>query len=100
MCFYRSRLTDWVRQEGGLANVVEISSYHALLSCVAAGMGVGIVPKGLLEQYPFAKNIKIHKLPKKWGHTCTALIWRKDSIKPSIEAFTACVLNKEQPDQA
>ncbi len=100
LCAYRTRLTDWVRQEGGLANVVEISSYHALLSCVAAGMGVGIVPKGLLEHYPFAKNIKVHKLPKKWGDTSTAMIWRKDSIKPSIEAFSCCVLGNEQPNQA
>jgi len=95
LCAYRNRLTDWVKQDGVVAKVVEISSYHALLSCVAAGMGVGIVPKALLEQYPFAHNIKMHPLPAKWRHSTTAIIWRKDSVKPSMTAFAKCLFEKD-----
>ena len=95
LCAYRNRLADWVKQDGVVAKVVEISSYHALLSCVAAGMGVGIVPKGLLDQYPFSHNIQVHPLPAKWRHSTTAIIWRKDSVKPSMTAFTQCLWGNE-----
>ena len=97
LCAYRTRLTDWVKQDGVVAKVVEISSYHALLSCVAAGMGVGIVPKALLEQYPFAHSIQVHPLPAKWRYSTTAIIWRKDSLKPSMTAFTQCLFANETP---
>jgi len=90
-CAYRTRLTDWLAQESQVSKVIEINSYHTLLSCVAAGMGVGIIPQVLLDNYPFRDNIKIHTLPAKWRKTVTAMIWRHDSIKPSIESFTAIV---------
>ena len=95
-CAYRTRLTDWVKQDSLLANVMEISSYHALLSCVVAGMGVGIVPRALLEQYPYSNNIQVHELPKKWRQTRTAMIWRKDSITPNIKAFCTSVQREKQ----
>jgi len=60
---------------------------------VVAGMGVGIVPQGLLEQYPFKENIQVHSLPLKWRKSVTALIWRHDSLKASMEAFAEIVRN-------
>ena len=86
-CAYRKRLTDWLEQSGSVARMIEISSYHALLSCVAAGMGVGIVPLALLEQFPFKENIQMHHLPAKWQKSVTSVIWRHDSVKASMEAF-------------
>jgi len=88
-CAYRKRLTDWLAQDNQVAKVIEINSYHTLLSCVAAGMGVGIIPQVLLDNYPFRDNIKVHPLPAKWRDTKTAIIWRHDSLKPSITAFAA-----------
>jgi DNA-binding transcriptional LysR family regulator len=90
-CAYRTRLTDWIRQDRDLIKAVEINSYHTLLSCVAAGMGVGIVPLALLDNYPFANSLQVHALPTKWQHSVTSFIWRKDSVKTSVEAFTKCV---------
>ncbi len=90
-CAYRTRLTDWLNQDGTIAKVVEINSYHALLSCAAAGMGVGILPEALLNDYPYKDNIQVHTLPMKWRKTQTAMIWRHDSLKASMEAFAECV---------
>lgn len=94
-CAYRTRLTDWLKQGSIIAKVVEINSYHTLLSCVAAGMGVGIVPQALLEHYPFSQKIQTHPLPAKWRKSVTAIIWRNDSITSSIEAFTQCVISNK-----
>jgi len=86
-CVYRTRLVNWVKQADLLPQVVEINSYTALLNCVTAGMGVGFVPKKLLTVYPFKEGIKTHPLPATIGTTTTHLMWRKDSVKPSMEAF-------------
>jgi DNA-binding transcriptional LysR family regulator len=87
LCAYRGRMRDWTKEGGIAAHIIEISSYHTLLSCVAAGMGVGIVPKVLLDHYPFASSIQQHRLDQQWSHSTTAMIWRKDSLKPSMTAF-------------
>lgn len=99
-CAYRNRLEGWVSQAALTPSVIEINSYHTLLNCAAAGMGVGLVPEVLLAQYPFKENIKVHKLPDKIQNTTTFLIWRKDSIKPSMRAFRAELLQYANIDNA
>jgi DNA-binding transcriptional LysR family regulator len=91
-CAYRNRLTGWLEQSGSVARMVEISSYHTLLSCVVAGMGVGIVPIVLLQQYPFKENIQMHPLPAKWRKSVTSIIWRHDSVKASMQEFVKIVM--------
>jgi len=81
-------LADWVRGSDIVAKVIEINSYHALLNCVTAGMGVGIIPEILLDFYPFKEGLKIHQLPKELQLTSTCAIWRLDSVKPSLSAFS------------
>ena len=90
-CAYRSRLTQWLLAGGRIPKAMEINSYHTLLSCVAAGMGVGMVPKKLVDDYPFAQSIQVHPLPKKWSTTKTAVIWRKDRSSVNNDAFFECL---------
>lgn len=87
LCAYRGRMQDWAEEGGVAAKIIEISSYHTLLSCVVAGMGIGIVPKVLLEHYPFASSLQQHTLDEPSRFSTTAMIWRKDSLKPSMSAF-------------
>jgi len=86
-CAYRNRLTQWIKRSGNVSKVVEISSYHTLLSCVAAGMGIGIVPVALLQSYPFADSLKVHHLPDQWSRSVTHFIWRTENEKAAIPAF-------------
>jgi DNA-binding transcriptional LysR family regulator len=86
-CIYRTRLAQWLKEAEVMPKIVEINSYFALLNCITAGMGVGLVPEKLLDCYPFANDLKVHTLPQKISQTTTCLIWRKDSVKPSMTAF-------------
>jgi len=86
-CAYRSRLMAWLGNLATQRPVIEIQSYHSLLSCVAAGMGVGLVPKALLDQYAFKADVKAHPLPKKFAKTVTTAICRKDNMTASVMAF-------------
>lgn len=87
-CAYRKRLAEWVNQSDVVAKVVGINSYHALLTCVTAGMGVGLIPEVLLDFYPFKDGLKVHNLPDGIQYSTTCMIWRKDSVKPSLTAFS------------
>ncbi len=86
-CAYRARLVNWLKHEGVIANTIELNSYHTILSCAAAGMGVGLVPQRLLDDYPFANSIQVHPLPAQWRKTVTALIWRQDATKSCMSSF-------------
>jgi len=91
-CAYRTRLEAWIKEKNVMATVFEINSYHALLNCITAGMGTGIIPQKLLDFYPFKDGLKVHPLPSHLQKTTTHSIWRKDSIKPSLLAFNELLL--------
>ncbi|MFT6905789.1 MAG: DNA-binding transcriptional LysR family regulator [Oleiphilaceae bacterium] len=91
-CAYRNRLLDWFKAGDCIPNIIEMNSYHVLLSCAAAGMGVGMVPIELLKTYPFAESIRVHDLPEKWSRTTTALIWHNERVTPAMRAFEQYLL--------
>ena len=86
-CAYRNRLTRWLKTPG---KVMEMNSYHTILNCVIAGMGVGLVPQTLVDQYPFKSSLATHELPKSLATSITHVIWRKDQTLLSVDAFFKC----------
>lgn len=88
-CAYRQRLEDWFEREGVVPDrMVQLTSYHAMLGCVASGMGVALLPRKLLEIYKERPRLSVHPLkPKKQWMAQTVLIWRKDSPQTKITAF-------------
>ena len=63
LCSYRKRFDRWLEEYQQVAKTIDIHSYHALLSCVTAGMGIGIIPESVLDIFPFKHAIKQHPLP-------------------------------------
>ena len=48
-CPYRKIAEDWLRRRGiGVARTLTFTSYDAIVSCAAAGMGIAIIPRRLL----------------------------------------------------
>ena len=87
-CPHRKLLELWYEQLGEIPHrIVELGSYHAMLSCVIAGMGAALLPQSVLTTFPEAKRLKVHQLPKAMNHLETKLIWRKNFYSPNIEAF-------------
>lgn len=87
-CAYRLRMQQWFAQ-GGLApaRTIEITSWHAMLGCVAANMGIAVMPRMLLSTFPNAKYLSVHPLPADLNHAPTVLIWRKGARSPKIDAL-------------
>lgn len=87
-CAYRLRMQQWFAQAGLTpARIVEITSWHAMLGCVAANMGIAVMPLILLGTFPNAKYLSVHSLPAGLNRAPTVLIWRKGARSPKIDAL-------------
>lgn len=87
-CSYRDRLTNWLRQaQVKPYRLAEMSSYHAILGGVSAGMGVGIVPKPILSTFPTANLITLHPFEQASSQVTTELVWRKERMTANTQAL-------------
>jgi DNA-binding transcriptional LysR family regulator len=96
-CPHRKRLEDWYAKRGEMPErTVELGSYHAMLGCVVAGMGIALLPESVLSTFPEAKRLTIHRLPRGENRSETVLIWRKGAGSPNIQALLE-VLQDDRP---
>ena len=87
-CAYRQRLEDWFAHHGEMpGRIVEITSYHAMLGCAVAGMGIALMPRNVLTTFPDAKLLSTHSLPAALARAQTSLIWRKGTLSPKVRAL-------------
>lgn len=87
-CPYRKRLDNWYAKRGGIPErMIELGSYHAMLGCVAAGMGVALLPKMVLATFPESARLRVHRLPPGENRIEIVMIWRKGASSPKVEAF-------------
>ncbi|MHA4870957.1 LysR substrate-binding domain-containing protein [Duganella sp. PWIR1] len=90
-CSYRRRLERWFA-EGGVspARVAEFGTFEAIIGCVAAGMGVAMMPREVLKQRSLAKTVRVHALAPAVAHVQTMLVWRRDIVQHAArDAFAA-----------
>jgi DNA-binding transcriptional LysR family regulator len=87
-CSYRKRLEEWYAACGAIPeHVIEMNSYHSMLGCVVARMGIALLPKSLLATFSASAEISVHNLAPKENRVTTVLIWRKGAGSPKTEAF-------------
>ncbi|WP_244664898.1 LysR substrate-binding domain-containing protein [Candidatus Symbiopectobacterium sp. 'North America'] len=87
-CSYRDRLTAWLQQaQVKPYRLVKMSSYHAILGGVSAGMGVGIVPRPILNTFPSENLITVHPFMEAGSPVTTELVWRKEGLTANIRAL-------------
>lgn len=88
-CSYRQRLIEWLA-EGGAApeRILEMSSYHAIVACVAAGTGAAIVPAEVLDHAVLSHAVARHPLPERLRRNRTHLVWSGEASAP-LQALMA-----------
>jgi len=74
--------------------IIEVGSYHAILGCCVAGMGVALIPAAVLDTYTERARLSEHKLKGDFRTVRTMLIWRKDS--PQFKAKILADLIREE----
>ncbi|MDR5766659.1 LysR family transcriptional regulator [Caballeronia sp. LZ008] len=97
-CAYRSYATRWYEQQGiRPARVLELGSYHAIVACVAAGAGVAVAPRSVLELARLDDEVDLHPMGE-FGRIDTLLVWRKGHFSAALNAMRE--LLAERPDDA
>ncbi len=92
-CAYRRLLQSWLA-DGDVVpeKVLELSSYHAIVACVASGTGIAIVPRSVLETVRVSDSIAVYPVPEGQVQLKTYLVWRQGETSPALRALQAEVL--------
>jgi DNA-binding transcriptional LysR family regulator len=90
-CSYRRRLELWLAS-GGVTprRTIEFGTFEGIVGCVAAGMGVSLMPRTIIDQRGLRETVGVYALPARFGKVQTVMVWRRDAEPlPAREAFLA-----------
>jgi DNA-binding transcriptional LysR family regulator len=97
-CSYRQRLEEILARRGVVGlRTLEFGTIEAILGCVAAGLGVTLLPRGIVTMAQRDRAIAMHELPPAESRVDTVFIHRRDAfISSTLTEFTnmtrqACV---------
>ena len=88
-CSYRQRLEDILARRGivGLRQL-EFGTLDSIIGCVGAGLGVTLLPRGVLEEARRAGRIAVHEPPEDDRVAETLFIRRRDGyVSAALSAF-------------
>jgi DNA-binding transcriptional LysR family regulator len=87
-CTYRRRLEEWLaRADVVPERVMEFSSYHAIVACVAAGAGIAIVPRSVIDAIAMKAQVATYPLPSRVAKARTLLVWRQGHRSTALDAM-------------
>ncbi|MBP1156373.1 MULTISPECIES: LysR substrate-binding domain-containing protein [unclassified Paenibacillus] len=89
-CSYRAKMEQWLHEEGVMpVKILEFGTLETILGCVAAGLGVSLLPRSIVQRKAEKNFIRCHPIPDKHGYVWTVLIRRKDAyVSRAYTAFT------------
>jgi len=90
-CSYRQMLEGLLAKRGmsGLRRL-EFGTLEAVIGCVAAGLGLTLLPRRMVEQHWMKDRVAVHELPPETARVQTQFIRRRDSRSSSaLEAFVS-----------
>jgi DNA-binding transcriptional LysR family regulator len=92
-CSYRHRLQVLLARRGiPQPSILEFGTLEAVLGCVSAGLGVTLLPRGMIRTPWTARRIRTHRLPPADAMVDTVFITPRDSTPSSaLRAFLAQV---------
>ncbi len=94
-CPHRKRLEDLYAGRCEMAErTIELASYHAMLGCVAAGMGIALIPRSVLTTFPERKRLSVHRLARSENCAQTVLIWRKGAGSANVKALEQIIRSR------
>jgi DNA-binding transcriptional LysR family regulator len=93
-CPHRTRLEGWFARAGApIERVAELTSYHAMLGCAVAGMGIALMPSSVLKTYSERARLSVHLISDPDFNTArTLLVWRKGRQQPTVTHFAEVLL--------
>ena len=98
-CSYRERLEGLLGEMGiRTATPLEFGSIDAIVACVAASIGVTLLPRGIVAAAAERGHVKVHALAPKNALVDTLFIRRKDGfVSSAMHAFVAVARGQFEP---
>jgi DNA-binding transcriptional LysR family regulator len=88
-CAYRRHLQSWLATGNVVPDkVLDLSSYHAIIACVASGSGIAIAPRSVVETVRGGEAVSVYPIARKDPVT-TFLVWRKGEESLALKALQA-----------
>jgi DNA-binding transcriptional LysR family regulator len=97
-CTYRQRL-EQVFSDFGWPSAArfELGTLDGMIGCVAAGMGVTLLPRAVVERSEQRKEVNIHTLDTSWARVDTLFIQRRSAHQYSaLSGFVSCLSGVER----
>lgn len=83
-CSYRAKLEQWLHQEGVIPNkTMEFGALDAIIGCVAAGLGISMLPHSVIAKHIQDGTLRLHSIPNPYGKVKTIFVYRKDKYVPA-----------------
>lgn len=93
-CHYRARLFAHARDCGWrVRGQQSYASVEAIIGCVGAGLGLGVLPASLLAAHPRGRQVASHPLPPSLAVSPTVLVRRRVAEPhPALDAWVEVLL--------
>jgi DNA-binding transcriptional LysR family regulator len=98
-CSYRRRLENLLLTRGAAGvRALEFGTLEGILGCVGAGMGITLLPAGVVETHVERGQVRVHELPEEEGRAETLFVRRADTpSSPALSRFLSHVRAVGEP---
>lgn len=92
-CSYRLRLEAFLARRGSVgARILEFGTLEAIIACVGAGIGMTLLPRGMVETARRAGQVAVHPLPPEDAFVDTVFVRPRDGyVSSALSAFIETV---------
>jgi DNA-binding transcriptional LysR family regulator len=92
-CSYRLRLEALLARRGLTGvRILEFGTLEAILACVGAGIGITLLPRGMVETARRAGQVGVHALPPEDAFVDTVFVRKRDGyVSSALSAFIEAV---------
>jgi LysR family transcriptional regulator, cell division regulator len=81
-CHYRQRLEQYVLAEGaGSINQMEFGTIDGIVGCVAAGLGIAMLPRSVIAGSARRKQVAVHKVARTHRYVDTRFVTRRGRVR-------------------
>jgi DNA-binding transcriptional LysR family regulator len=101
-CNYRRILERWFQASGFTPQrMLEFGSFQAIHACVAAGMGVGLLPESAVKLLPGKLDVRTHPIDGALGVSETYLVWKRHGWRNvALDEFRVLAAREHQRSPA
>ena len=96
-CHYRQRLERYLGSEGStVLSPMEFGTIDGIIGCVAAGLGISLLPRSVVERSAGKKEVSIHELARPHRYVETQFITHRAQVRSQALARLIDVITAER----